>query len=85
MNKEPHEVVPNQAEDLESATLIPEQSKTSGQEINIQIYPDNQGISLVTRNILSTDVATFSSQVPAILTEGDAEDSETHYQVTKLI
>ena len=81
MNKEPHEVVPNQAEDLESAALIQEQSKTSGQEIKIQIYPNNQGISLVTRNILSTDVASFSSQVPAILTEGDAEDSETHYQV----
>jgi len=80
ISKEPHEVVSSEAQQLENDTLLQEQSNHSG-EITIQVYPNSQGISLVTSNILSTDVATFSTQVPAILTEGDAEDSETHYQV----
>ena len=52
-------------------------------EITIQVYPGphNPTISLVNNAILTTDVSTFSTQVPAILTEGDAEDNETHYQV----
>jgi len=80
ISKEPHDVVSSEAQQMENGTLLQEQSKHSG-EITIQVYPNSQGISLVTSNILSTDVATFSTQVPAILTEGDAEDSETHYQV----
>ena len=66
---------------LASAALLQEQGKNM-REITIQVYPGhNQAISLVTNNILTTDVTSFSTQVPAILTEGDAEDSETHYQV----
>lgn len=78
-NKQAHEVVSQQAQHLENTALLQEQSKNSG-EITIQVYPNSQPISLVTSNILSTDVATFSTQVPAILTEGDAEDSEANYQ-----
>ena len=80
INKESHEVVSNQVQHLENGSLLQEQSKPP-QEITIQVYPNSQAISLVTTNILSADVATFSTQVPTILTEGDAEDSETHYQV----
>ena len=81
INKEPHGVVSGQAQHLEDAALLSDQSKNPGQEITIKVFPSSQGISLVTGNILSTDVGAFSTQVPAILTEGDAEDSETHYQV----
>lgn len=80
-NKEHNGGISGQAQHLENAALLPDQSKSSGQEITIKVFPSSQGISLVTGNILSTDVGTFSTQVPAILTEGDAEDSETHYQV----
>ena len=51
------------------------------QEITIQEYPNSQVISLVTTSILSADVTSFPTQVPTFLTEGDAEASETHYQV----
>lgn len=45
--------------------------------IPIQVYPQAQGISLVTSSgILTADISTFSTQVPAILTEGDADDTE---------
>jgi hypothetical protein len=45
--------------------------------IPIQVYPQTQGISLVTSSgILTADISTFSTQVPAILTEGDADDTE---------
>lgn len=67
---------------LENATLLQEQNKNNLREITIQVYPGhNSTISLVNNAILTTDVGTFSTHVPAILTEGDAEDSETHYQV----
>lgn len=67
---------------LQNATLLQEQNKNNLREITIQVYPGhNSTISLVNNAILTTDVGTFSTHVPAILTEGDAEDSETHYQV----
>lgn len=48
----------------------------------MQVYPQSQGISLVTTSsILSADITTFSSQVPTILTEGDAEDTDTQFHV----
>lgn len=92
MNKGSHETHPNKAQDANSdpqgsedqitnAALLQEQGKNM-REITIQVYPGhNQAISLVTNSILTTDVTTFSTQVPAILTEGDVEDNETHYQV----
>lgn len=92
MNKGSHEIPANEAQDvntdprgpedhLSNAALLQEQGKNM-REITIQVYPGhNQAISLVTNGILATDVTTFSTQVPAILTEGDAEDSEPQYQV----
>lgn len=92
MNTGSHETHPNKAQDVNSdpqgsedhitnAALLQEQGKNM-REITIQVYPGhNQAISLVTNSILTTDVTTFSTQVPAILTEGDVEDNETHYQV----
>ena len=70
---------PQGSEDhITNAALLQEQGKNM-REITIQVYPGhNQAISLVTNGILGTDVTTFSTQVPAILTEGDAEDSEAH-------
>lgn len=45
--------------------------------IPIQVYPQGHGISLVTSSgILTADISTFSTQVPTILTEGDADDTE---------
>lgn len=87
MNKGSHETPPNKEQEINSdqqgcedhianAALLQEQGKNM-REITIQVYPGhNQAISLVTNGILTTDVTTFSTQVPAILTEG-----ETHYQV----
>ena len=44
--------------------------------LKIQVFP--QSISLVSNSqILTTDVIAFSSQVPTILTEGDAEESDS--------
>ena len=81
INAETVKVVSNQEEDA-AATLVQEKTKQAeSQEIMIKVYPNTQGISVVTSNILPADVTTFSTQVPAILTEGDAEDSEAHYQV----
>lgn len=81
INSETVKVVSNQEEDAAS-TLVQEKTKQAeSQEIMIKVYPNTQGISVVTSNILPADVTTFSTQVPAILTEGDAEDSEAHYQV----
>ena len=55
----------------------PEDSDSSG--LTIQVFPQN--ISLVSGSqVLTTDVAGFSSQVPAILTEGDAEESDSQSQ-----
>ena len=82
-NKEQHVNADQQGSDdhQTNAALLQEQSNNM-REITIQVYPGhNQAISLVTNSILATDVSTFSTQVPAILTEGDVEDNETHYQV----
>ena len=70
----------NQGQHVENNTLLQEQNKPT-QEITIQVYPNSQAISLVTTSILSADVTSFPTQVPTFLTEGDAEASETHYQV----
>ena len=70
----------NQGQHVQNNTLLQEQNKPT-QEITIQVYPNSQAISLVTTSILSADVTSFPTQVPTFLTEGDAEASETHYQV----
>ena len=85
MNKGSHETSANKAQDVNPDPQDSEDrisNEGNMREITIQVYPGhNQAISLVTNGILSTDVTTFSTQVPAILTEGDVEDNETHYQV----
>ena len=69
-------------DNLSNTILLSDQSKNTG-GITIDVYPQNEGISLVTsNNILTTNMATFSSHVPVILTEGDAEESHSHCGIT---
>ncbi|XP_048581693.1 uncharacterized protein LOC5518743 isoform X2 [Nematostella vectensis] len=60
------------------------QAGKAGEGISIQVYPQTQGISLVTSTgIQIAEMGSFSTHVPAILTEGDADESEIPSTLTE--
>lgn len=82
INNETDKAVSNKDVHLEEDASEQEQRKQAeNQKIMIKVDPNTQTISLVTGNILPTDVTTFSTEVPAILSQSGSQGSEAHYQV----
>lgn len=86
INNETDKAVSNKDVHLEEDASEQEQRKQAeNQKIMIKVDPNTQTISLVTGNILPTDVTTFSTEVPAILSQSGSQGSEAHYQVRKIV